>query len=127
MSFQWKIGDKQMKNPSSYKISLEDLDNDSYRSKVTGALIDTVVAKRMHKVSLTYNHLTEQEAEEILTAINPNPIMATMKSPCFAGGTITAQFRVSKADIEMFKDDEDGTEWAELNFNLVQKKKVSGQ
>lgn len=126
MSFQWKIGNKEMKNPSSYKISLEDLDNDSYRSKVTGALIDTVVARRMHKISLSYDHLTEKEAEEIMAAINPNPIVATMKSPYFVGGTITAGFRVSKIDITMFKDD-DETEWAELSFNLVQKKKVSGQ
>lgn len=126
MSFQWKINDKQMKNPSSYKISMEDLDDNSYRSKVNGALIDTVIAKRMHKISLVYNHLTEEEAEEILTSINPNPIVVTAKSPYFSGGSITAQFRVSKLDIEMFKDD-DETEWAELSFNLVQKKKVSGQ
>lgn len=126
MSFQWKIGNKEMKNPSTYKISLEDLDNDSYRSKVTGALIDTVVAKRMHKVSLSYDHLTEQEAEEIMYAINPNPVVVTMKSPCFQGGTITAQFRVSKIEMTMFKDD-DKAEWAELSFSLVQKKKVSGQ
>lgn len=126
MSFQWKIGNKEMKNPSTYKISLEDLDNDSYRSKVTGKLIDTVVAKRMHKISISYDHLTEKEAEEIMVAINPNPIVATMKSPFFSEGTITAQFRVSKVDMTMFKDD-DKTEWAELNFNLVQKKKVSGQ
>lgn len=126
MSFQWKIGNKEMKNPSTYKISLEDLDNDSYRSKVTGALIDTVVAKRMHKISLSFDHLTEEEAEEIMIAINPNPITVTMKSPYFTNGTITAQFRVSKIDLEMFKDDEE-TEWADLNFSLVQKKKVSGQ
>lgn len=126
MSFQWKIGNKTMKNPSTYKVSLEDLDNDSYRSKVTGKLIDTVVAKKMHKISLSYNYLTEQEAEEIIAAINPNPITVTMKSPYFASGTITAQFRVSKMDISMFKDN-DETEWAELSFSLVQKKKVSGQ
>lgn len=126
MSFQWKIGDKQMKNPSTYKISMEDLDNDSYRSKVTGTLIDTVVAKRMHKISLTYDHLTEVEAEDIISSINPNPIMATMKSPFFEGGIITAQFRVSKIEMNMFKDD-DETEWAELSFSLVQKKKVGGQ
>jgi len=102
MSFQWKIGNKTMKNPSTYKISLEDLDNDSYRSKVTGKLIDTVVAKKMHKISLSYNYLTEQEAEEIMEAIKPNPITATMKSPYFLEGTITAQFRVSKMDISIF-------------------------
>lgn len=126
MSFQWKIGNKEMKNPSSYKISLEDLDNDSYRSKVTGALIDTVVAKRMHKVSISYDYLTEQEAEEIMSSINPNPIIATLKSPYFTGGIITAEFRVSKIEITMFKDDDDA-EWTGLSFNLVQKKKVSGQ
>lgn len=42
----WKLNGKTMKTPSSYKDNIEDLDNDSYTSKVTGALIDNVVATR---------------------------------------------------------------------------------
>lgn len=128
MSFQWQVGDKKMKNPSSYKISMEDLDNNSYRSKVNGALIDCVVAKKIHKISLSYDHVTESEALEIVQTINPNPITVTAKSPYFESGTITAPFRVSKLEIDMYKDDDNKeTEWADLSFNLVQKKKVGGQ
>ncbi len=45
----WKINGKTMKTPSSYKDNIEDLDNDSYTSKVTGALIDNVIATRNAK------------------------------------------------------------------------------
>lgn len=126
MAFEWKIGNTEMKRPSSYKIDAEDLDNDSYRSKVTGALIDSVIAKRMHKIGLKFDYITEEEAETLMTAIMPNPLTATIKSPLFSGGSLTAQFRVSKISMEMFKNDSNA-EWCELSFNLVQKKKVSGQ
>lgn len=42
----WKLNGKTMKTPSTYKDNIEDLDNDSYTSKVTGALIDNVIATR---------------------------------------------------------------------------------
>ncbi len=42
----WKLNGKTMKTPSEYKDNIEDLDNDSYTSKVTGALIDNVIATR---------------------------------------------------------------------------------
>ena len=126
MAFEWKIGNEEMKSPSAYKISMEDLDNDSYRSKVTGALIDSVIAKRMHKISLEFDYVSEEEAEIIMTAINPNPLTVTVKSPYFTGGILTAEFRVSKLDMEMYKNN-NVAEWCKLSFNLVQKKKVSGQ
>lgn len=46
----WKLNGKTMKTPSSYKDNIEDLDNDSYTSKVTGALIDNVIATRNVKI-----------------------------------------------------------------------------
>ncbi len=128
MSVQWWKGNKKMKNPSKLKIDAEDLDDNSYRSAVTGALIDTVVAKKMHKFGFTYDHLTEKEAEDILQEIDENPVNLTIKTPYVKGGKITADFRCSKWSIELYKDDDDSEEeWAELTFNLVQKKKAANQ
>lgn len=127
MNIQWWIGEKSMKPPSKLKIDGEDLDDNSYRSKVTGALIDTVISKKMHKFGFTYDYLSEEEAEEILADIDPNPLICTIKTPYVKGGKITAKFRCSKWSIELFRDDEKGTEWAELTFNLVQKEKASVQ
>ena len=42
----WKLNGKIMKTPSTY---IEDTDNDSYTSKVTGALIDNPIAVRNAK------------------------------------------------------------------------------
>ena len=46
----WKLNGKTMKTPSTYKDDIEDLDNDSYTSKVTGALIDNVIVQGMLKL-----------------------------------------------------------------------------
>lgn len=81
----WKIGNKVMKSPSSYKDNIEDLDNDSYTSKVTGALIDNVVAKGMLKLEMSWNYCTEAEAEELLQATYQNPLMVTVKCPSVVG------------------------------------------
>ena len=45
----WKLNGKLMKTPSTYKDNIKDTDNDSYTSKVTGALIDNPIAVRNAK------------------------------------------------------------------------------
>lgn len=81
----WKIGDKVMKSPSTYKDNIEDLDNDSYTSIVDGSLIDNVVAKGMLKCEMSWDYCTEAEAEELLQATYQNPIIATIKCPSVRG------------------------------------------
>lgn len=126
----WKIGNKTMKSPSTYKDNIEDLDNDSYTSKVTGALIDNVVATGMLKIEMTWDDCTEAEAEELLQASYMNPLVATFKCPSVRGGIITAPFRVSKRASEMIDTglDEDTSKstW-KVSFNLMQKELVSSQ
>lgn len=112
----------QRKTPSSYKLDWEDLDANSYRSKATGNLFDTVVSKKWSKLSFAYKCLTEDEVNEIMGIINVNPIYVKAKNPLFSGGYIEAEFRCSKASSEMLETGD-----YRLSFNLVQKKKVSGQ
>lgn len=112
----------QRKTPSSYKIDWEDLDANSYRSKATGNLFDTVVSKKWSKLSFSYKCLTEDDVNEIIGIINVNPIYVKAKNPLFSGGYIEAEFRCSKASSEMLETGD-----YRLSFNLVQKKKVSGQ
>lgn len=112
----------KMLTPSSYKIDWEDLDNKTYRSIATGDMIDTVISKKWSKLQFSYKHLTEAEVNTILTAINVNPIYVKAINPLFPSGYIEAQFRCSKASCEMLED-----HCYTLSFNLVQKKKVSGQ
>ena len=126
----WKIGDKLMKTPSTYKDNIEDLDNDSYTSKVTGALIDNVVAKGMLKLEMSWDYCTEQEAEELLQATYENPMIVTVKCPSVRGGMITAPFRVSKRTSEMYftgsDEDVSKSRW-KVSFNLMQKEIVASQ
>lgn len=126
----WKVDGKTMKSPSSYKDNIEDLDNDSYTSKVTGALIDNVVATGMVKAEFSYDDLTEEEAEELLQATYKNPMLVTLKCPAVRGGILTAPFRCSKRASEMVDTglDEDATKshW-KISFSIMQKSVVDSQ
>ena len=126
----WKLNGKTMKTPSTYKDDIEDLDNDSYTSKVTGALIDNVIVQGMLKLEMAWDYCTEEEAEELLQATYQNPMIITVKCPSVKGGIITAPFRVSKrtSEICLTGNDEDASKsrW-KVSFNLVQKSVVSSQ
>lgn len=112
----------QQKTPSTYSIDWEDLDANSYRSIATGNLIDTVISKKWSKLQFSYNCLTATEVNTLLTEINKNPMYVKAMNPLFSGGYIEAQFRCSKVNAEMLETGD-----YKLSFNLVQKKKVSGQ
>lgn len=112
----------QRQTPSSYKLDLEDLDNKTYRSIATGNMIDTVVSKDWSKIGFSYNHLSDTEVKAILDILHNNPIYAKIINPLYTGGYIEAEFRCSKKSVEMLED-----HYYKLSFNLVQKKKVTGQ
>lgn len=117
-----------MKTPSSYKISWEDLDKNSYRSLTTGNLIRNIVSKKWFKGSFTFNYLTENEAETILSMINNYPLYIRVKSPLFASnGIIECQAYVSQVSISMQQNKETGATWSDLSFNIVQSKRIPGQ
>lgn len=64
----WKLNGKTMKTPSEYKDNIEDLDNDSYTSKVTGALIDNVIATRNVKTRNVMGLLYRRRGRRIITS-----------------------------------------------------------
>ena len=112
---------EDMKTPSSYKIDWEDLDYNSYRSKNSGNLIDNVISKSWSKISFQYNCLTENEVNTLLSVLNQNPIYVKAKNPFFSTEK-ELEMRCSKKSAEMLETGD-----YTLSFNLVQKKKVSGQ
>jgi len=117
-----------MKTPSSYKLSWEDLDKNSYRSVTTGNLIRSVVSKKWLSASFTFNYLTENEAEKIMKMINHYPLYVKLKSPLFgSSGLFECQAYVSKASMSMQQNKDTGATWADLSFNIIQSKKVSSQ
>lgn len=112
----------QQLTPSSYKIDWEDLDSNTYRSIATGNMIDTVISKKWSKLQFSYKCLTELQVNSLLTIINANPIYVKAINPFFSGGYIEAEFRCSRCSAQMLE-----THDYTLSFNLVQKKKVTGQ
>jgi hypothetical protein len=110
------------KSPSSYKIDWEDLDNNSYRSKNSGNLIDTVISKSWAKIGFNYNCLTEAEIQALLPLLATNPLYVKAKNPVFGNEYVEMEMRCSRKSAEMLETGD-----YTLSFNLVQKKKVSGQ
>lgn len=126
----WKSDGKLMKSPSKYEDDIEDTDNDSYTSVEDAELIDNPIAVGMIKAKLSFDYLTEEEAEEILQETFKNPMMITLKCPSVKGGILTAPFRCSKRNSKMHNtgEDEDPTKsnWA-VSFTIMQKKLVDSQ
>ena len=77
----WKVDGVVQKTPSTYKDNIEDTDNDSYTSIVDGSLIDNPIAVGMLKLEMSWDCLTEEEAEELLQLTYRNPLVATFKCP----------------------------------------------
>ena len=114
-----------MKTPSSYKIDYEDLDKNSYRSVVSGNLIDNVISKKWSKIAMSYNYLTADEVNTITNAINQNPVIIQATNPLYSTNNTPSkemEMRCSKISLEMNEN-----KAYTMSFNLVQKKKVSGQ
>lgn len=126
----WKLNGKLMKTPSTYKDNIEDTDNDSYTSKVTGALIDNPIAVGMLKLEMSWDLCTEEETEELIQATYQNPMMITVKCPSVKGGILTAPFRVSKRTTEMHKtglDEDTSKSYWKVSINFMQKELVDIQ
>lgn len=82
----WKLkqvdGTKKiMKTPSTYDDDIEDTDKDSYTSTDDASLIDNPIAVGMLKCNMSWDLLTEEEAEELLQATYKNPMIIDIKAP----------------------------------------------
>lgn len=126
----WKYNGETQKSPSSFKINIDDIDVDSYRSTSNASLIDKTLAKGMLKCSFSFDFLTEEEAEHLMALTWNNPMPLTIKCPILGGKIITADFRCAKRTCDMILTDEieqsTKTRW-KVSFTCSQKKKVSGQ
>ena len=71
----WNLNGKIMNTPSSYDDDIEDTDKDSYSSIVDGTLIDNPIAIGMLTCNMSWDYLTEEEAEELLQATYQNPMI----------------------------------------------------
>lgn len=117
--------------PSTYSADIEDLDNDSYTSKKTGALIDNPIAVGMLKLSMSWDLNSEEEAEQLIQKTYKNPLVLDIKVPIVNGGFLEgAKFRVSKRKVDMI-DTEKSTSTSKTrykcSFNLMQKELTEAQ
>ena len=126
----WKFNGEIEKSPSSFKIDIDDLDIDSYRSKLNASLIDKTLAKGLIKCSFSWDYLTEEEAEHLMSLTWNNPMPLEIKCPILGGKTLVANFRCAKRTCEMISTDDvtqsTKTKW-KVSFNCSQKEKVRGQ
>lgn len=116
MSLIWYANGVRMPSPSTYKISWEDLDNDSYRSVTNGNLIRNLIKRRWAKVSMSWNVLQADDVNRILSSVNTDDVTFRMLSPAFSNGFIVFKGYVSKMETELL----DGMVGYSLSFNVIQ-------
>lgn len=126
----WKYNGETQKSPSSFKLNIDDIDVDSYRSPVNASLIDRTLAKGMVKISFSFDYLTEEEAEQLMALTWNNPMPLEIKCPILGGKTLVGNFRCAKRSCDMISTDDEEqstkTRW-KVSFTCSQKEKVSGQ
>lgn len=122
---------ENLQSPSTYSADIEDTDNDSYTSAVTGELIDNPIAVGMLKLSMSWDFNTEEEAENLIQKTYKNPLILDIKVPVVEGGLLEgAKFRVSKRKIEMITTGEGTSNEKTIyktSFNLMQKALTEAQ
>lgn len=112
-----------MPSPSTYKITWEDLDNNSYRSVTTGNLIRDVIARRWSKIGLSWKVATENVVSNVCSSVNRGDVWFKVKSPAFGNGFISFKGYVSKMDVELL----DGAIGYKMSFNIIQSDKAGWQ
>lgn len=126
----WKCNGETQKSPSSFKLNIDDIDVDSYRSTGNASLIDKTLAKGMVKCSFSFDYLKEEEAEKLMNLTWSNPMRLIIKCPILGGKTLEADFRCAKRSVELISTDEieesNKSKW-KVSFTCSQKRKVSGQ
>lgn len=120
---QWYIDGIEMPQPTTFEIEVEDLDANSYRSIVTGNLIDSVVSKNWSKCKFKFEGLTKAQATDLIQKCSANPINAKIENPIWADGFLDAQFRCSKKTITKMQT---ASRLYTISLNLVQKNKIEG-
>lgn len=98
----WSVGGVAMPSPSSYKISFEDVDNETYRSVVDASLVRDRIAQEFCKIQFSYRYLTPENAAKIRNAIKANQeFTVNAVTPIF--GNLTFKAYCSKMEFEMLE------------------------
>lgn len=116
-----KINGVDMPSPLPYEIDYMSLDGNAGRSMDARMKRDWIAEKRT--VALTWGILTEEEARQLLAAVNPNNgnvfFQATVYAP--EEGELTATFYVGnrKAPVALRSNNE--TLYKGLSFNIIER------
>jgi hypothetical protein len=119
-----------MPTPSTFSINAQDLDADSFRSKVSGNLISAVISKSWVSISFNFNYLSESEVADLSSKLLYLPMYVRVKSPVLGNTAQEYLMRCSKKELSMIQDKRteiDDNVHYRMSFNLIQTNKVTGQ
>lgn len=108
--------------PSSLKFSYEDIDNDSYRSVITGNLIRKPITYKWAKISVSYNFLTTAEANAIVNAFKNKKEVVVSAKDIFDGASLTGYISRCETDLIRTPSVSDGVGYS-LQFNFIESRR----
>lgn len=116
---------ESMKSPSTYKITFEDLDSDSYRDVIAGELHRNRISNDWIKLQMSWNVVTESEAYTLRNKVKTNPTYyCRCKCPEITGagdGWTTFVAYTSKFNSELLE----GRVGREVSLDVIQAEKGS--
>ena len=115
----WKVNGVSMPTPSSLKQDFEDLDDESYRSCITGNLIRERIAKGVAKLELNFNYITDTQVKLLKDYVNNSEeISVEFFTPVVSNSWASCKCYSSKFNVEI-KNTGVGFRY-NVSFNIVQ-------
>lgn len=114
-----KINGVSIATPSTFKVTINDLDGESNRNAKGELLRDRVAVKR--KLDCEWPPLTMSQISSLLKAVQSVFFSVDYPDP-MEGATITKTFYVGDRTAPVFQKKSDGTiVWENLNMNFIEK------
>lgn len=116
----YKIDGIDMPHPSTFNLSYSDVDGEGSGRTAEGFTRRQVLRRKITKIEIAYYFITEQEASQIINAINKDFIDVTY-SDILKNSTITKPFYAGDVSTPRYGKDAHGRKMIEsLKFNLIE-------
>lgn len=114
-----KINGVDMPDPSSFSVSIMDLDSEESRRNILGKLNrDRVAVKR--KLNCEWGPLTMSQISTLLNAVKDEFFQVTYPDP-FVGGEATKTFYVGDRQMPMYSKVNGQILWEGLKMNFIER------
>lgn len=111
------IGETDLHDPSEFSVLQSDLDSSDSSRNEEGVLQRDRVRQGLYKIELAWRNITDTEAANLMTAIEPSSVSVTFPTP---SGDKTCNMYVGDRNFQASKLFESADQRWNASFNLIE-------